>query len=234
MATTAGIGQRQLKIRQALEAKYTFATVLLAILLDNYGTEFFDWEPETLAMQVKDDFGATLPEINENKIWALVAALTTNQFYLYWEIFSETCRTLNNETPDFANFSPVDPEDIAWGVTEVLLNDPPDKEAGTEEFSHEIASYAGITLYENGIWQPPKFLDFADVKDMTVNLDTAFTDDPDLFSASQLSQTQRGEELTQYVKAKLDLLKQQLLMVPLAKRSVDFETAVQKQYPRVL
>lgn len=230
-----GVGNQASKIKNMLEAKYTFATTLLAILLDSYGTEFFDWEPLSLRHQIKDDFGATMPEINENKVWALVTALTTNQFYKYWEIFSQTCRVLNNDEPDFADFTPVDPEDLAWGVAEVLINDPPDKEMGNEEFSHEISSYAGIILYENGIWQPPKVLDFADIPvDKSVSLESAFVDDADMFAASQLNQTNRSKELTDFVKEKLGMLKQQLLMAPLTNRSKDFEAAVQKQYPTVL
>jgi len=150
------VTQAQAKRKQMLEDRETFATVLLAILIDRYGTEMFEWEPETLKLEINDDFNATLPRVNSDKIWALIVAMTTNQFYLSIEIYRATCDALMGRDPDFAMFSPSDPEELAWGVTEVILNDPPDPKLGNNEFSHEVSRYTGLILSQNGILVPPE------------------------------------------------------------------------------
>jgi hypothetical protein len=198
----------------------TFATSLIAVLLDSYGTEFFDWEPLTIRYQVKDDFHADLHPLNEEKIMALIVALTTNQFQLSWEIFANTCRVLNGERANFSEFSPIDPEDIVWGLTEVLMNDPPNAENGTDQFSHEVARYIGLILSYNGVWQPPKMLSFAEMPfaDPTLDLETAFVEDPRMFEAAQQNQKEKSKELELYAREKMRALVAQLDSLPLTNR----------------
>lgn len=229
MTTTALATLEKRRIRDILENPETFGTVLMAILLDNYGTEFFNWEPQSVRWQLRDDFQANLPQVNQDKIWSLITAMTTNQFQTSWEIFSQTCRSLNGEEADFSTFAPNDPEDLIWGVVEVLLNDPPDKESGTEEFSPEIANYVGVILTENGIWQPPELLSFAAYaqEDPTLSAEDAFTDDPDMFAASQQNQGIRKQQLEQYVKERLSNLFSQLSQAPLINKKVRIQEIAQ-------
>jgi len=216
---TAGAGSK-LKIKQALESRDTFGTCLVALLLDNYGADAFEWEVESITAQLSDDYGAVLPMVNVDKMMGLITAMTTNQFQVSWELFSQICRALNGDEADFDTFSPIDPEDIAWGTTEVLLNDPPDEENGTDDFSHEVKQYAGITLAETGIFQPPKVLGWVELPyaDPTLALDTAFVDDPDMFSASQMNQVSAGKALEVYIQERTMALKQQLAALPLTNR----------------
>jgi hypothetical protein len=208
------------KMQAIIEDPTTFGTAILAIVLDNYGTDAFAWEPLSLRMQLKEDFGADLSKLNEDKLWGLIVALTTNQFYLSYEIFSQTCKALNGDQANFSVFSPADPEDLAWGVTEVLLNDKQDKSAGNTEFSHEVAGYTGVILSQNGIWTPPGILSFAEYasKDPTLDLETAFVDDPDMFEAARQNQGIRKQELEAGVKTNLQKLVQQIDSLPLNNR----------------
>ena len=134
--------------------------------------------------------------------------------------FENDSRALNGEEAEFGVFTPIDPEDLAWGVVEVLYNDPPDQEAGTAEFSHEVARYAGLVLYNNGIFTPPKFLSFAEYpkENPVLDLETAFTDDVELFEAAMKNQTDSKLRLEQYTKARITELMAQLNQVPLINR----------------
>jgi len=215
-----GSSIRKSQIREVLEDEKSFGTCLLALVLDNYGTEAFDWEPDTLRMQLKDDFSATLPLVNHDKLWSLIVAMTTNQFQLSAEIFSQTCRALNGDEAEFADFSPVDPDDLAWGVAEVVYNDPPDPQLGNNEFSHEVARYTGLVLYNNGVLEPPKFLQFAEYpsENPVLDLETAFVDDADMFEAARQKQVDTKIGLEDYVKGRMVELMQQLQQLPLMNR----------------
>ena len=59
----------------------TYANVLLAVCLINYGNETFKVEPLTLFQWLKEDFGTELHEDNENKLQAILIALTTDYFF---------------------------------------------------------------------------------------------------------------------------------------------------------
>ena len=208
------------KRKAMLEDRETFGTVLLAILLDSYGTNMFEWEPESLTQQIWDDFNAKMPPINRDKVWSLIVAMTSNQFYLNIEVFKATCDALSNEDPDFSTFNPSDPEELAWGVTEVLLNDPPDEKLGNTEFSHEIEYYVGLILKENGVLQPPVQLSFAQYgqENPVTALETVFADDPVLFQAAHENQLRLKAAVEEYVQLRLQALITQLNSAPLRNR----------------
>lgn len=215
MATVQNVKQKDF-----LENRETFGTVLLAILLDSYGTTMFEWEAESLIQQVWDDFRAKMPQINRDKVWALIVAMTTNQFYLNIEVFKNTCDVLTGEDADFSTFNPSDPEELAWGVTEVILNDPPEEKLGNSEFSHEVEQYTGLILEQNGILQPPVQLTFAQYKteNPVLALDTVFADDPVMFQSAHENQLRRKAAVEDYVQFRLQALMLQLDAVPLRNR----------------
>lgn len=204
-------------LKSRLENEQTYGTTLLAILLDEYGTEMFEWEPETIRMEVQDKFGATLPQLNDDKIWSLITALTTNQFYVSLEIFTAVCDSLSNDQHDFGLWTPNTPFELAWGVTEVLLNDPFDDEHPNGEFSNEIERYTGLILTENGILEPPKMLGFAayDSDNPVLDLDTAFIDDPDMFHAAWNKQQSDRLDIEANVQMRLQDLIREVASLPL-------------------
>lgn len=110
----------------ALQNPETYATVLLAICLINYGNETFQVEPLVLFQWLKEDFGTELHEDNENKLQAILIALTTDYFFTDLSVFQNICKTLESGDPDLSAENPLAdaatiPE-IMWGVYEVALN----------------------------------------------------------------------------------------------------------------
>lgn len=212
----AVLGASNQALQALLQSEDTYASVLLAVVVDNYGTESFDWEPETLRMELSDDFGATMPKAVEDRLRALITAITTNQFYRSFELFNETCDVLNGSEADFNTFSPITPEDLAWGVAEVALNDTYSPEFENQDFSEAIKNYAGIILYENGVWQPPSILKFA-VMPSGHNMEDVATD-AILFEASYALKQEKVAALDKYVQDNVAKLYDQMNKAPLRHR----------------
>jgi len=204
-------------VKRVVENPDTFGTSLFAILLDNYGTEFLQWEPLSIRLQLEDDFNAKIPVRNEHKLWSLVTAYTTNQFHISLEIFHNTCKALSNSAVDFSMLIPIIPDEAAWGVTEVLANIPSNNDPDdNHQFSHEIAQYVGLCLYENGIWDPPTILCFAEIP--TPVTDETFAGDTAFFEASYQNIRRHKEELDKSLQRRFRDLATELDSLPLKNR----------------
>jgi hypothetical protein len=68
-------------LAEALRDPESFATTLAAIFLDEYGTTGLSWAPETIAMELRDDFGVEPPPANFGRLMAGITLLTTDRFY---------------------------------------------------------------------------------------------------------------------------------------------------------
>ena len=206
--------------KKVIEDPLAFGTSLVAILIDLFGTECFDWEPEAIRLGLKDDIHADPPDENRDKYLGLILAITTDRFYVTWDAYMHVCRALNGHGADFETMHVPDPEDMAWGVAEVLLNDPPSSDSPIVEFSAEVATYTGVVLYDNGIWQPPKILNFAEYPDINpeVGMDDLAAEDPMTFKAAYRSQDIRRNEIDTFVTEKMTALKNELAQIPLANR----------------
>ena len=107
------------RVAALLTNEEMLATPLLVLCMDEFGTEFLEWEPETFDIEIQTRFGVQMPDSNRDKLWAMVTALTTNLFYVSLETFIPTCNMLNGSEADFDNYDPVTSEEAAWGIVEV-------------------------------------------------------------------------------------------------------------------
>jgi hypothetical protein len=212
---------RETAFKDSLENPDTFGTILLAILLDEYGPEAFDWEPAALSMQLRDDFHAKIPDVNIDKLWAMITGVSTNQFFVNNEIFLNTCKALGGDEADFAMFRPVTPEELAWGVTEILLNNPPDPKLGNSQFSDEIENMVGLLLSEQGVLQAPKVLEFAVLPtgNPAYDPELMFSDDQPMLQAVLANQKEQTSQIDAGVKERMHQLKAQLDALPLHNRA---------------
>lgn len=111
----------------------TTATVLHMIILAAYGDEVYgsiehgieQAEPVELWMRIKEDFSVNIPESNENKVNALMLALSTEAFYDDPLAFISICNALySGDLGDLVDGALEDltmPE-MLWGIYEVELN----------------------------------------------------------------------------------------------------------------
>lgn len=105
---------------ELLKNDSTFAFVLIAILLDQYGEDVFGWETELIYANVNDDFGVELPEENETKINAAIATLTMDLPLISIPVFVATTFSFNegdigdeDEEPNVCQ--------ILWALYEMAL-----------------------------------------------------------------------------------------------------------------
>lgn len=137
----------------------TFGTVLVAILAKHFGSlEWFDWEPDTLIETVKEELKLDMPLGVRERVWSMVLALSTDQFYKDPLIFNHVCGALSGSPVPMGVFEPADLEEISWGVLEVLMNDMDENEQ--PKFSVDVATYVGVTLHGAGLDRFPP-LEFA-------------------------------------------------------------------------
>lgn len=144
-----------------------FATSAVLLCTDAFGTEFFSWDPTTLNLELTEGFGITPSEELLDKLSAASALFTSNLFFHSLEAFAAVCQSLNFGVVIAGQFIPPDLNDIVWGVTEasVLLGD----DFAEDTFSHNIATYAGRMLQDNGVPKPPAVLEFAEMDEAEIS-----------------------------------------------------------------
>lgn len=122
----------------------TTATVLHLIILSAYGDELYGDEengiaamdPIELWLRVKEDFSVTVPESNENKINALMVALSTDAFFEDPLAFISICNALySGDLGDLVEgfMEDLTVPEMLWGIYEVELN-----RGQSETFSNSI------------------------------------------------------------------------------------------------
>lgn len=202
-------------IQQAFVSPESFATTLLTLFVDNYGTAGFEWDPETIRMELEEDFHVKVPQANFDRLMAAINLMRSDDFYKSLPDFISYCNILSGDTYDPRNWDPADAAEIAWGMTEALLIQPPDDE-DENPFSEDIVAYIGQVLNQEGIINPPDILKVA-VRDNDPARMVAgdYSDDPEMFNSIYDFEAGKSEEINQLVKANLQRLAQQLTALPL-------------------
>lgn len=206
------------QLADVIEDEEMLATSLMALCIDQWGVEFFEWEPETFDIESEAAFGVKMPDVNRDKLWAMVTFYTSDGFYKSLETFIPIANALNGEEADFSQYDPVEGHEAAWAVAEVLLHDmPKDGEDYGDRFSHEIRFYIGMTLRNEGITTPPPILKPIAEYDADPEEAVGASIGPDegLLKMYTDRQTEQRTEIMNYVRAKLALLIQQLTSLPL-------------------
>lgn len=196
-------------LQEAWTSNETFASVLLTLLIDRFGTEAVQWEPATIAMEIEDEFNVELSQQSLDKLMTAIQLLTTDRFFKSLPDFINFCNILAGDTHNPEMWDPADAEDVAWGITEALLICPPDDE-DEEPFTDEIRAYIGSVLDSEGIINPPDILRIA-LRSARVSPSVGdFSDDPELFNAVYDMEEGKKADINQAVVLKTKLLAAQL------------------------
>lgn len=197
----------------------SFASTLLVLFVDTYGTEAFSWAGETIKMEIEDDFEIRLPAANLDRLMVAISLLTTDDFYWSLPEFIRWCNILSGDSVGEA-WDLADAGDIAWGVSEALMLYPPE---GEEPFTAEIRGYIGAILDREGIINPPDVLRLAvRSSDLQQTVEDDFSDDPVMFSAIYGFEAAKTTAIEDYVKSQLTSLVQQLQQLPAVAAAEDF------------
>lgn len=211
----------QAAVKTFLADEETFATTLLAIFVDKYGTTAdpedpnddvgpFGWHPTTRRMELEQDFGVELPVVNADKLNIAISIVTSDAFYQQVSRFVECCNVLNNTPLAFGVFDRADADECAWGIIEAMLIAPP---AEDEPFSEEIRYYIGKVLRDEGIKTPPDVLKIG-LWDQPADYAGMSTDTPELFQAEFEVQADESKEIEEMLKTRIRVLMEQLESVP--------------------
>lgn len=189
----------------------TFATTLLLLAVDTYGTEMLSWSPVTIRQEIEEDFGVKLPPANFDRLMAAILHITQPEnFYKLLPDFNELCNVFSGDLASPDVISPSSAEDIAWGITEAVLLWPPDEE-DEEPFSEEIIGFIAATLNQEGILVPPDILRLAGVDhELISKIRMDFSDDPTLFNGIWDMEKQKTEDINDVVSARLQNLVKQI------------------------
>ena len=147
--------QDQKAFAALLQNPETIGTLLLVGLLDEFGTEFLGWEPETLEREISQTWNVQVPARNRDKIWALVTELTTDTFYSSLDGFIHICNALSDHGADFQNFDPATVQEMCWALAEIHLINPPDEKT---RFNDEIVAYMKARLETESFQKAPQML----------------------------------------------------------------------------
>lgn len=217
--------------RALLLSEDSFATPLFLLALDRYGLDMLDWSPETVRLELEQDFQLRLPKVSLDKIFAAVTIVTTNYFYKDVTRFIELCNILAGDDFQPDEFEPADAEEMLIGITEAMLLWPPDDDANDTEFSEEIREYIRQMLGEQGILKPFDVLRLAFDNDQASRVDVEFADDPEMYSAIYETQQSKTAELRDIYLQNVTALAQQLQLLQLENGST---AAVVQQLQRIV
>jgi len=201
--------------RTMLLAEETFATPLFLLVADRYGMEVLEWSPETIRMELEQDFQLQLPKATIDKIMAAITIVTTNYFYKDVTRFIELCNILAGDDFQPDEFEPADADEMLIGITEALLLWPPDDDPEDTEFAPEIREYISQVLGDQGILKPFDVLRLAFSGDQASTVDAEYADDPEMYSAIYGAQQSKTDELRAVYLENVADLAQQLALLPL-------------------
>ena len=204
---------RRDQVRSILTGE-TYGTVLLVLFADEFGLEALHWHPMTIAEALSESWNVQIPQVNLDKLMAAVTIVTTDLFFKSVTRFIDLCNVLSGDSFDPAVFNPADSSECAWGCTEALLLDPPDRE-DPEPFNDEIRYYITEVLKEEGFVSAPDILKIAIGADFSAKVSYDFADDPELFSAIYSVQSDRTKEIEDMIRENLLELFSQLKALPL-------------------
>lgn len=131
------------------------ASALVVGLTDSFGTEFLNWEPDTLIHEIKETWRVMPPEFNRDKIWALSGVMTTDLFTKDLSFFNHVCNALSGSGASFELFVPCDVTEICWAISEIAIMDPDELK---NKFAPDIQNYIRLKLEDEGIQRMPKIL----------------------------------------------------------------------------
>lgn len=203
------VGLKKENIIRLLRDDRTFATVLLAICIDSFTTECFEWEADTVVSELRHEYGVELSQVARDKINALLTVLTTDQVYFDPMVFWQVGNVLSGTPANFqTGADPLTVDEAAWVAVEIALTDMADDDHTQPTYSPEVRAMIGAILRQEGFSQPPQFLKWAELPPRTTVLD----------ENSEQAQASRDEDLeadlVEGIRSKLDLLNQQLRQLP--------------------
>jgi hypothetical protein len=128
---------------------------LTMVLMEKFGVEWFEWEPETLKSEILTTFRATsISPHNWEKIQAVRTLTQTVGFWKEWHLFEKVTQALNNNVPRF---------DISQrcSLAQLMAGIDIAGQVRQEQYDDEVARYVACCALDEGVVYLPPPLEFA-------------------------------------------------------------------------
>jgi len=152
----ASLASRELNMEDEKTAAVDPVTInALEVFVDleqKYGHSWQDWEPETVAQTLLEDYGITLSEDGVNIVGALQVVLNTNYAMEHWHVFEKVGHAFNTNVVDFTVLQPLEPHEISLTYTVIgaIRRDT--------DYEPEISSYVASAAKNAGmVYLPIQF-----------------------------------------------------------------------------
>lgn len=195
-------------------------TALLTLVLDSYGQEIFEMDPEAFRLEIEEGFGVSdIPAVNTDKIWGLWNSLTTDLVHTDPATFMNVANALNGTALSYDVLDVADVYECAWATVELSLLD-----ADTpNRFSPEVKRYIGEICKEQGLFRPPvmlfKVADFGD-KNYASNIENSAVDVVELQTMLK-AQQEFANDISNYVNRQTSRLMLQMNSLPLINKDTE-------------
>lgn len=199
---------------QLWKSRDTVGTTLLVMVLDSYGQEIFDMDPQAFRQEIEEGFGVSdIPAISTDKVWALWYSLSSDMVHTDISTFINTANVLSGTPLSYDVFDVADVYECAWAITELTMLDP----TTPERLSPEIKRYIAQICQEQGLYRPPqvlaKVLD-GDFESLAVNMESNASNPEDLQAMVQ-DQLSFQADVKGYVERRMAKMMVELNNVPL-------------------
>lgn len=136
---------------------------LYSYLNKSYGSDWHDWEPETIWKTLREDDGIeSVPEI-KNMIQAFQVLTNTNYAHEAWQVFENVAHALNQNAVDFGEVQPLELDEIALAISIINKIRPkkleedkiwdryPEDVRPDHGFATEVWSYVAASAKNSGV-----------------------------------------------------------------------------------
>ena len=147
------------KLGDLLKEPYCTATIVFSTAFALLGGNVVEFDLETSIEEIESYFEIKLNRWVRSKLGAAIALHANNQFFLFAEPYSLTCKAFNDSDPMFDVMDPPSPYDLAWGVQEAVMMQPLSED---NRFSGEVSRFTGAVLSQYGLLKAPQILSFAE------------------------------------------------------------------------
>jgi hypothetical protein len=195
----------------------TFATSLLVLVLDEFGTDVLNWEGTTLSMEIRDTYGVEMSQTVADKLQAAIGLMVTDQFERDALSFGHVCESLAGKPVDFLFVPQPEPDEIAWAITEWSLLSG----SQVDQLGPDVKRFVGAVLADAGIYLPPPLLQFADYPPENGDREETLRDEPDAYQSFVSANRSAHEAIESSVRQSLDLLIAELDRLPLRNRDTE-------------
>ncbi len=183
----------------------TMTSTLIIFLVDRYTAEVLDWDLETIALEVQDDFHTEILPSLLDKIAVGQLLLKTDLFHRSLPDFINFCNVMNNEAGIKESWSPADPYEITWAVAEeaLLVNEK-------EEFADDIKAYIATMLRDDGAISTPDSLTFIPNEILAGPRLSKVSEDPLIYQSAYEEGLATSDSLQEYLNKQLLELDKQI------------------------